>query len=214
MANRRMFARSVINDDRFYSMSDKAKLLYFILGMDADDDGFIGSPLRIAKAYDADRSHIQELIDAGLLIAFQSGPVVIADWRVNNEKRCERRTPTRYQGELEQLIIVNKRYHLIDSTDIKSDRMSDTMYDKMSDTMYDKMDDTEKDSLGKNRLGSLSKVSNSSSIDNITLDNGKQVSSSELDELRNAIITTPLDRFNARTSRILEDIDEKLGTDE
>ena len=40
MANRRMFARSVTSSGRFLRMSAQARLLYYDLGMEADDDGF------------------------------------------------------------------------------------------------------------------------------------------------------------------------------
>ena len=45
MGNHRMFANSVIDSDRFLDMPLTTQALYFHLGMKADDDGFIGSPL-------------------------------------------------------------------------------------------------------------------------------------------------------------------------
>ena len=43
MAERRMFAKSIIDTDTFIDMPATARLLYFDLGMRADDDGFVDS---------------------------------------------------------------------------------------------------------------------------------------------------------------------------
>lgn len=41
MAERRMFAKSVINSARFLTMPPSSRLLYYDLGMAADDDGVV-----------------------------------------------------------------------------------------------------------------------------------------------------------------------------
>lgn len=41
MAERRMFARSVIGSARFLRMPATSRLLYYDLGMEADDDGCV-----------------------------------------------------------------------------------------------------------------------------------------------------------------------------
>lgn len=41
MAERRMFAKSVIGSARFLRMPATSRLLYYDLGMDADDDGVV-----------------------------------------------------------------------------------------------------------------------------------------------------------------------------
>lgn len=47
MANRRMFAKTIIDSDAFLEMPDSSQLLYFHLAMRADDDGFINNPRKI-----------------------------------------------------------------------------------------------------------------------------------------------------------------------
>ena len=49
MAERRMFAKSVIGSDNFLDMPATTQLLYFHLGMRADDDGFVGNPRSIMR---------------------------------------------------------------------------------------------------------------------------------------------------------------------
>ena len=41
MANKRMFSQTITNSDRFLDMPQSTQLLYFQLGMQADDDGFL-----------------------------------------------------------------------------------------------------------------------------------------------------------------------------
>ena len=49
MAKKRMFSLDVVDLDSFIEMPVSAKLLYYDLGMRADDDGFISSPKRITS---------------------------------------------------------------------------------------------------------------------------------------------------------------------
>ena len=44
MAQRRMFHTDVVESDKFLDLSAGAQLLYFHLGMQADDDGFLIGP--------------------------------------------------------------------------------------------------------------------------------------------------------------------------
>ena len=49
MAERRMFAKSIIDSDAFLEMPNDAQNLYFHLAMRADDDGFVNNPKKIQK---------------------------------------------------------------------------------------------------------------------------------------------------------------------
>lgn len=50
MAQRRMFSLAVTDTDAFQDMPTSSQALYFHLGMHGDDDGFVGSPKKIADA--------------------------------------------------------------------------------------------------------------------------------------------------------------------
>lgn len=49
MAERRMFAKTIIDSDAFLEMPASTQNLYFHLSMRADDDGFINNPKRICR---------------------------------------------------------------------------------------------------------------------------------------------------------------------
>lgn len=70
MANRRMFSLDVVDTDRFLDMSASAQALYFHLGMRADDDGFVSSPRKIAKASNCGLDDLTLLAAKGFIIPF------------------------------------------------------------------------------------------------------------------------------------------------
>ena len=99
MANRRMFARSVTSSGRFLRMSPQARLLYYDLGMEADDDGFAEGFARLA-ATGSKEEHLIELEQRGFItIPDRENLVVhITDWEVNNQIRKDRYTPSVYRS--------------------------------------------------------------------------------------------------------------------
>lgn len=95
-----MFSVDVTETDAFYSLPPKAQALYFHLGMRADDDGFVASPIRSCGA---SKKELKQLEQSGYIILFKSGVLVITDWKVNNFLRKDRHTRTIYQNELSEL---------------------------------------------------------------------------------------------------------------
>lgn len=93
----------VVDTDAFLEMSSGAQLLYYNLGMRADDDGFVGAPKKIMRNCRATEGDMKELLREGFIIAFQSGIVVITHWRQNNFIRSDRYKPTRYLDEKQVL---------------------------------------------------------------------------------------------------------------
>lgn len=104
MADKRMFARSVLISGIFPELSHGAQVLYIAMNMQADDDGFIGNFKQVARQFRCTGKHIRELIDAGLLYEFSTGPLVVVHWRVHNWKKMDRYTPTIFQEEYSQLV--------------------------------------------------------------------------------------------------------------
>ena len=105
MANRRMFARSVTSSGRFLRMSPQARLLYYDLGMEADDDGFAEGFGRLAVT-GSKEEHLIELEQRGFItILDQENLVVhITDWAANNLIRKDRYTPSVYRGVYPQCV--------------------------------------------------------------------------------------------------------------
>ena len=102
-----MFAKSVIDSDKFLDMPIGAQNLYFHLCMRADDDGFVNSPKKIMKITDTTPDDLNILKQENFLISFDSGVVVIRHWKVHNSVRKDRYIPTVSQNEFATLIITN-----------------------------------------------------------------------------------------------------------
>lgn len=112
MANRRMFSLDVVDTDMFLDMSASAQALYFHLGMRADDDGFVSSPRKIAKASNCSMDDLKLLAAKGFIIPFESGVVVVTHWKENNYIRSDRYKPTRYVKEAQKLVKIGDVYQL------------------------------------------------------------------------------------------------------
>ena len=108
MANRRMFAKTIIDSDAFIDMPPSSQALYFHLAMRADDDGFINNPKAIMRIVGAKEDDIKLLVAKKFIIPFESGVVVIKHWRIHNYIQKDRYTETKYLDEKNQLIINEK----------------------------------------------------------------------------------------------------------
>ena len=106
MAQRRMFSKEITTSDLFVDMPASTQLLYFHLGMEADDDGFIGNARMLGRAYGASNDDLKLLQAKGFIIIFESGVTVVKDWNVNNKLRKDRFKPTIYQDEKNLLTIM------------------------------------------------------------------------------------------------------------
>ena len=110
MAERRMFAKSIIDSDMFLDMPLSAQALYFHLSMRADDDGFINNPKRVQRMIGANDDDFKLLIAKQFIIPFDSGIVVIKHWRIHNYIRSDRYKPTIYSDERAALSLVDGMY--------------------------------------------------------------------------------------------------------
>ena len=116
MAEKRMFAKTIVLSDAFLDMPLSARCLYFTLGMLADDDGFINNPKSIMRQCGASEDDLRVLLGKKFLLAFETGVIVIKHWRINNYLRNDRYNSTKYVEEKEQLEIEeNGAYTFIES---------------------------------------------------------------------------------------------------
>ena len=114
MAERRMFAKTIIDSDAFLEMPITAQLLYFHLSMRADDDGFINKPKAIMRMCGAKDDDLKILFAKKFIIPFESGVVVIKHWKIHNYIRKDTYTETKYKEEKALLELdENSSYRLL-----------------------------------------------------------------------------------------------------
>ncbi|TRW73713.1 DNA replication protein [Lactococcus lactis] len=147
MAQRRMFSKKIVETDFFMEMSPTAKLLYFYLNMSADDDGFVGNPKTIKLISGATDDDLKILIAKQFIIPFDSGVIVIKDWKIHNYIQKDRYNQTQYLDEKKQLLVEENGTYTKCIQDVSSldtqvrlgkskDRLG-----KSNNTMSDKSDD-------------------------------------------------------------------------
>lgn len=154
MANRRMFAKTIIDSDAFLDMPPSTQVLYFHLAMRADDDGFINNPKTIMRIVGAKDDDIKLLIAKKFIIPFASGVVVIKHWRIHNYIQKDRYTETKYIDEKNQLIINKKNGYSLKQISLLDDE-NDNVYILDTQVRLGK----DRDRLGKDRL-ELERVKN------------------------------------------------------
>ena len=142
MAERRMFAKSIVLSDAFLDMPLSARCLYFTLGMLADDDGFVGNPKSIMRQCGASQDDMAVLLQKRYVLGFESGVIVIKHWRMNNYLQNDRHKPTTYLEELSTLEIDGKGAY----TERKTECIQN-VYE-----MYTQ------DSIGKNSIGKVNNI--------------------------------------------------------
>lgn len=111
MAERRMISRKIVDTDEFVDMPVSARLLYYEFNWRADDDGFVSSPRKIARMAGCSEDDMKILIAKQFIIPFNSGVVLIRDWRIHNYIRVDRYSETLCKDEKEQITLdPNNRY--------------------------------------------------------------------------------------------------------
>lgn len=114
MAERRMFAKTIIDSDAFIDMPLSSQALYFHLSMRADDDGFVNNPKRIQKMIGASDDDMRVLVSKRFLIPFESGIVVIKHWRIHNYIQNDRYKETVYIEEKNLLKVKDNKAYTLD----------------------------------------------------------------------------------------------------
>ena len=104
MAERRMFAKKIIDSDAFLDMPLSTQSLYFHLSMRADDEGFINNPKRIQRMIGASDDDCKLLIAKGFILVFETGVIVIKHWKIHNYIQKDRFKPTICLEEKKEIV--------------------------------------------------------------------------------------------------------------
>jgi hypothetical protein len=111
MAQKRMFDRAITGTEKFIDMPMSSKALYFLLGMEADDEGFV-SARTVMRVHAGTEDDLNILLAKGFCIRFKSGIIVITHWKKNNWLDNRRIRTTEYKEEKALLLTQNGEYVL------------------------------------------------------------------------------------------------------
>jgi len=136
MAERRMFAKTIIDSDAFLDMPLSTQSLYFHLSMRADDDGFINNAKKIQRMLGCNDDDLKILLSKNFIIPFDGGVCVIKHWKIHNYIRNDRYKETVYGDLKGQLSTKDNGVYTMDTIGIPDGYHLETQ-----------------DRLGKDRLG-------------------------------------------------------------
>ena len=161
MAERRMMSKSIIKSDTFLDMPATTQNLYFHMLLDADDDGFINAPKSIMRMIGAKDDDMKVLTAKQFVIPFESGVVVIKDWKIHNYIQNDRYKPSTLPERNLLNIQKDKTYTLkndVSSMDTKCIQPVSIGKDRLGKVRLGK-DRIGKDRVGKDSIDTLCHVS-------------------------------------------------------
>jgi hypothetical protein len=119
MAERRMFAKTIIDSDAFLDMPLSTQALYFHLSMRADDDGFINNTKKVQRMLGCSDDDMKILLSKNFVIPFDTGVCVIKHWKIHNLIQKDRYKPTIYGEHKEQLSLKDNNVYTLDTVCIQ-----------------------------------------------------------------------------------------------
>ena len=141
LAQKRMFTMKIVDSDAFLDMPVSAQLLYFHLGMRADDDGFVDRPKRVMKDIGVNEDDLKILIAKKFILTFDNGLLVIKHWRMHNTLSKNRYHETQYLEEKRMLLLKdNGAYSLTTGKPIDDTRLLE-MSERQSLKQNNKIDE-------------------------------------------------------------------------
>lgn len=127
MANKRMFTLKILDSDLFLEMPTSTQCLYFHLAMRADDEGFVGNPMKILRITNTSKDDLKLLIAKNLILTFRDdtdGVIVITHWRMHNCISQNRFHETQYIDQKSQLRLRrNNAYSFTDGVPLDDSRI-------------------------------------------------------------------------------------------
>ena len=150
MSDRRMFSKRITQTAKFLQMPPTSQLLYFHLGLNADDDGIVEA-FPIMRMINSVEDDLRVLVAKGLVkILNQDLVVFICDWQENNYIRGDRKKDSIYKDLLVQLIDPKN------SENISEFDMSDKC--QANDSQMPAQDKLSKDKLSNNTICATSET--------------------------------------------------------
>lgn len=107
MAERRMFAKTIVLSDAFLDLPLPAQVLYFHFGVTAYDKGIVIGAKSIARAIGCAEENIRILVDGGYLAEIEDGNYKIVHWYENNST-CAAKKRNTYEYRQWRKAVINR----------------------------------------------------------------------------------------------------------
>ena len=105
MAKRRMFNKEIVRSDAFLDLPVSSRELYFQLGMDTDDRGYISNAKSIIRLIGANQGDLEPLVSKGFLMIRGDTLILQKHFEINNIVRHDRFHESEYIDDLKKLFV-------------------------------------------------------------------------------------------------------------
>lgn len=149
MAERRMFAKKIVQSARFLKMPMSSQCLYFHLGMQADDDGVVEA-YPVMNMIKANEDDLRILVGRNFVTILNEDMVsYLVDWTDQNRIRRDRKQDSQYKDLLLQIIPDIKLIQKVPRSDSRKKDRSGPSTDGPRTAQYSVVEDsTVEDSTG------------------------------------------------------------------
>ena len=127
MANRRCFSKDIVCSDDFYDLPISSQALYFHLGMQADDRGYVNNARSIIRIIGSSTGDLEQLINKKFVLVRETNLILIKGWRINNTIQPSRLVETKYTEDLKRLFFDENNSYTENTTDKPCQQIVDNL---------------------------------------------------------------------------------------
>ena len=98
-----MFSKDIVRSDAFLDLPISSQALYFHLGMEADDRGYINNPKSVIRSIGASLGDLEQLANKRFILVRGESLILIKGWRINNTIQPTRLVETKFIDDLKKL---------------------------------------------------------------------------------------------------------------
>ena len=98
-----MFSKDIVHSDAFLDLPISSQALYFHLGMEADDRGYVSNPKTVIRSIGASIGDLEQLVQKKFILVRGDGLILIKHWKINNCIQPSRLVETKYTTDLKKL---------------------------------------------------------------------------------------------------------------
>lgn len=181
MAKKRMFDPCVVRSDAFLDMPSTSQLLYFHLGMEADDDGVVANVGTVRRICGCSEDDLRILAAKRFVLLVGEGLILIKHWKMNNYIRSDRYQPTKYPDALSGVYVKANKAYTLDSSKAAEKALPDGSHELGIPLVYQRYTQSSLDKISIDKsCCCIDNVSSSDTDDNNNVDSSK----SRLAEIR------------------------------
>lgn len=132
MANRRMFSKDIVRSDFFLDLPATAQLLYFHLGMEADDRGYISNAKSIMRTIGVNQGDLEILVQKKFLLIRNENLILVKGWKINNCIQPSRLIETKFTEDMKKLYLDSNNSYTERPTEIPCQQIVDKVSTQVS----------------------------------------------------------------------------------